>query len=943
MAILCLILAPLTFAQSTLTLRGQISDEQAAVIPGARITLTGANATPRETLTGVNGDFSITGLAQGKYTLVVEAPGFQPHTQTELEISADTKPLQVRLAVAQISMQEEVPANATGASVEPDENLSAIILEGDELQDLLPDNQEEMLEFLQTLAGPAAGGAGGRPGAQIMINGFRGGRIPPKEAIQQVRINSNPYSAEFSQSGFARIEIITRPGNDHWRGSGSYSARNAVLDARNAFALTRPDLSQNRYSFSLSGPLIKKRLSFFVNYDKRDLAGGSTITATTLSGPFIANVPSPNHNWSFDTRADYGINKNNTLNMTYEYARREALNREFGGRASAFILPERGSRSRGGNQTLRLAETMIINTRLIMESRMQYDRAVSDVTGNTNGVAINVIDAFNGGGAVCCPASNQTWGMDWQQYLIYTKKRHTAKLGWQQEYDHYNDFSATNFNGTFTFASLSQYRLALDGQARAQQFTINRGNPRLRYGMWRAAWFANDDWRISPKVTLSFGLRHEFQQHLGDRNNFAPRIGLAWSPFRDRKTTFRFGGGLFYQRLANTQYENTLRYNGVTQQAIVISNAQYPDPFAGNPVIQVRNTTRRTLDADLRAPYNIMFSTSIERQWARGLSSAMTYIFSRGVHQFRARNINAPRPDTYDPRNPAAAEFPFGPVGAINQTETTARSTNNSLQFRGDRRLGRRFSVFGSYTLSWTNSDADGGAPANSYDLRAEWARSLSDRRHQLTVGGRVTLPWDISLTPYATWLSGLPFNITTGFDDNGDTSFTDRPAGLTRNTDLPVSLYGSLTNRCVQNCAAGQTPLLLRDFLTRTFPNGLRAEGPGAINVTLRMSKSFSFGEPVSRAQRARASGGGGESGQGSVRRDIKATRQAGKADAATAKATPTRESGRFSLQFSAQATNVLNHVNFGPYSGVLSSPYFGRAATAGPARQIELSVRFG
>jgi hypothetical protein len=182
------------------------------------------------------------------------------------------------------------------------------------------------------------------------------------------------------------------------------------------------------------------------------------------------------------------------------------------------------------------------------------------------------------------------------------------------------------------------------------------------------------------------------------------------------------------------------------------------------------------------------------------------------------------------------------------------------------------------------------------------------------------------------------PFNITCGFDENGDTSFTDRPAGLRRNSDLPASLYAQIPNgnRCVQNFQSGGQAVTLLQYLQRNHPNGVRAEGPGSFNASMRLSKSFSFGKRmVTAADRATQRNEKGRAAN---------PRAANRAEKVATKATtaPDRETGRFNLQFSVQISNLFNRVNFGQYGGVLGSPYFGLPNSAGGARSFELSTRF-
>ncbi|HKQ73759.1 MAG TPA: carboxypeptidase regulatory-like domain-containing protein [Blastocatellia bacterium] len=960
-----LLLPIIIFAQQAGSLRGQVVDELGAVIPGATITLTPNEGGKARTVNaGVTGDFVMSNIAPGSYTLTAEFRGFGKYVQNDLRVP-QKEPLRITLAVAAVSVVTDVAADSKTVSVEPDQNLTATVLDEEFIKNNLPDNEDDLRAYLQALAGPAAGAvSGGQGQAQIFVDGFNGARLPPREAILQIRVNQNPFTAEFSNPGFGRIEIITKPGRDQWRGTVSFNVRNSALDARNAFATVKPDISQERYGFNMSGPIIANKMSFFANYDQRSLEGGSTVTATTLDGRQVFNVQAPNRSRNLMARADYLINNRNTLNANYSFFGSESENREFAVRFGGFgggpggggpggggfggfglvaaasgsgnyTLPERGSNSTNANHTLRLSETFIINSSLALESRLQLQRESSRATAVTSGVAINTLDAFNGGGATCCPSETRATGGEWQEYLTWTKKKHTLKFGLQMLYDNVRDYSENNFNGTFTFANLEQYRQAINNPqtARAQQFTINIGDPLLRYSRAEYSWFAQEDWRFRPTLTLSFGLRHEFQSQLDDKNNFAPRVGVAWSPFRDRKTVFRFGGGLFYQRLTGNLYENTLRYDGVTQQSVVIRNPLYPDPFAGDPDISIKNTIRRTLDPDLNAPYTINFSSSVERQLPYGLNGSASYVYARGVHQFRMRNINAPLAGVSDPFDLESGARPFGDIGNLYQIESSASSKYNGFLFRLDRRLGRSFMLFGNYTLSWTKSDSDGAMslPADNYNLAAEWGRAYTDRRHSVFIGGRISLPYKFNLSPMITASSGSPFSVTTGFDENGDTNLNDRPAGLARNADLPASLYSLIPNRCVSGCQ-GDAPVLLRDYLIANFPNGVKAENPGSFNANLSISRAFSFGE---RKNPSAQQGPGGFPGGGGPPPMGPGGMGGGPFGGGS-------ENGRFNVQLTAQITNLFNRVNFGSYSGVLGSPYFLQPSSAGGARQFELGVRF-
>src|SRR5215470_2627075 len=391
-----LLAAPL-YAQNAVALRGQVVDEAGAVIPGAQVKLISATGRQRATITNAAGELALANVTPGDYRLTVTFKGFQPFSDS-LHLTATTAPLKITLAIAAVEMETNVSADQPGVSVEPDNNMNSTVLDEQFIQ-TLPDNEDDMLAFLQGLAGPAAGGAmGGQGGAQIYVDGFTGGHLPPRDAILQIRINQNPFSAESSTPGIGRIDIITKPGRDTWRGTFGFYARNSALDARNSFALAKPDLNQDRFQFNLGGPLIAKKLSFFLNAERRSLDGNSTTVARTLDGPFVANVNAPSSSDFFGLRLDYLLNDKNTLNASYNRFGSSATNREFGQRfgggpggggaaGGSFLLPERGSDSDNTNNTLQLSETSIINTRLILESRLRYQHETTSATADTTGVA----------------------------------------------------------------------------------------------------------------------------------------------------------------------------------------------------------------------------------------------------------------------------------------------------------------------------------------------------------------------------------------------------------------------------------------------------------------------------------------------------------------------------------------------------------------------------
>ncbi len=978
------------YGQTAVTLRGQVIDELGAALKGANVSVSTGEEGKRTVTSNSRGEFTISNLPPGIYILIVEYKGFQTYVENGIEPASMNSPLKVVMKVAAVNESTDIPADGKGVSVEPDQNLTGIVLNEKMIQELLPETEEEMIEFLQALAG-------GTGNAQIMIHGFRGGRMPPRESIMQVRLNQNLFSPEFSSGGGdGRIEIITRPGSGEWRGNVSFGFRNSALDARNAFALVKPELDQQRYTFFFGGPVIPKRLDFSANVDWVPTDGSGLVSATTLDGLFTANVPAPSRSTGYSLRSGLFINKRNMLRMNYNYRGSERTNSEFatggfaggnfgggnfgggggfggrgggGGGGGGFIgggfnssgtggslmPPDRASNSESANHSLSFSETFLINTRLVHEARLRVQQETSRTLPVMQAVAIDVLDAFQGGGSTRS-SDSRTNTIEFQDSLTTTLKKHTIKVGLQLEQQNVRDLNLNNFNGTYSFSTLDQYGRALMGEpVSAALFTINRavngGDPSLRYSQYEASWYMNDDIRLSQSLTISLGLRHEFQQNLADKLNFAPRLSVAWSPFRNRKTVIRSGGGLFFNRLSANAYANALRYIEQAQETITIFNPIYLDPIPANlsvlsPSINrvQQSSTREVLDPNLRAPYNISGMLSLEHQLPRALVGTLSYNINRGVHLFRARNINAPLPETGERPDPAQ--------GNVIATESGGKSIRHELAFGFSRRFSQRFMFFSNYRLAWARDDA--AFPANNYDLSSEWARSFSDRRHSFNMLLMVNLPWSLRVTPNLFVNSGAPFNITSGVDNNLDTQFSDRPAGIGRNSDLPAMLYPliPLPGRTVR--IAGGSTMTLLDYLNAYFPSGLKAEGPGTFNANIGISKIFGFGQRngvqagnMSNAGEtgfigAEAGGqAGGRIGQGGRRGGGGGRRGSGGGGGRGSLENP--ESARFTLRFALNISNIFNHVNFGQYGGVLGSPYLGHPSNAGAPRQLNLNIMFG
>src|SRR5580700_6735065 len=314
------------------SLRGQITDPSGAAIANANVVLTpdAASPTPIKTQANGQGQYEFNGLTPGQYTLNAIADGFALYENNNVVI-ASNQAIRLNIAMTIEVEQEKVQVSDTVPTVDvnPANNAGAIVISGKELE-ALPDDPDELLTDLQALAGPSAGPNGG----QLYIDGFTAGQLPPKESIREIRINSNPFSAEYDKVGYGRIEIFTKPGTDKWHGQISVNGNDSAFNSKNPFfhqdssATPYPPYYSVQYSGNIGGPLSKKA-SFFFTTDIRDINDLSIVNAQIVDTtspnfpivPFSDAVPTPKRRYNLGPRLDYQISGTNTLSVRYQYYR----------------------------------------------------------------------------------------------------------------------------------------------------------------------------------------------------------------------------------------------------------------------------------------------------------------------------------------------------------------------------------------------------------------------------------------------------------------------------------------------------------------------------------------------------------------------------------------------------------------------------------------------
>ena len=760
---LALMFATAAAAQSrpeTARLVVTVVDPSGAVIPNAKVTVSGQEPGTAKTPiapaeTTMAGTVRFEGIAPGRYAIQAEFPGFQTVIVADVRLRVGETRRSITLPIKKVAEDVTVARDPQTSALDPRGNAFSTVLTREQIA-ALPDDPDEMERVLKAMA---------PPGATLRVDGFTGGKLPPKSQIRSIRLpRMDMYAAQNhgGLQGMLFIDVMTQPGNGPLRGSVDAAYRDEVLNARNPFTPEKGDEGMTQGGASISGTIVPNKSSFFLTAQKAELFDSSNILAAVPGGLIAHPIRRPTDRLNVNGRFDQALNKDHMLRFSYQ---RNAVQLDNLG-VGSFDLLERGYSTNTSDNFFRMSENGALGRRFFTESRLQVRWTESDSRSVIEAPTIRVLDAFTGGGA------QQAGGRHAVEFeaasdLDYVRGVHAFRAGILLEGGRYRSNEFSNYLGTFTFASLDDYEAG-----RAATYTRRVGDPDVTYNNVQLGVYAQDDYRLARSLMLSYGLRYEAQSLVTDHLNFSPRASLTYSPWKSGRTTFRGGVGYFSDWLGTSVYEQTRRVDGFHQEELNILNPTYPDPGTDG----ITPPTNRYLLSDaLVLPASLGANIGVDQALTPSLRVNVSYSYRRGMSMFRGRNLNGPvngvRPDPQ-----------FSNVVEV-QSDAGARA--HSLNIGTSLMLlnWRQTFFHANYMLSSSETNTTGafGLPADGDDLAAEWGPSAPTHR----AGGMFSMQplRNVGVSMNFRAQSGTPYNVTTGADANGDGLFNDRPAGTTRNS----------------------------------------------------------------------------------------------------------------------------------------------------------------
>jgi len=793
-------------------LLGVVADPTGAIVPGAEVDLLDASgAVTASNHTGGDGSFQVIAPHPGTYTLVVSEAGFEtvrtPVEMAPAALASVTAPAAVRLAaplhivlpIASLATTVRVNSETSEDLTAPEENRDSSVLSSQDLKSLpIFDNDyaTAMSAFLDDSAS-ATGGSG------LLVDGVEANRATVSaSAVQEVRINQDPYSARYYWPGRGQMEIVTKSAADHYHGQFNFLFRDSALNAQNALAASKPFEQRRVYEGHVTGPIPHaQKSSFLATFNRAEEDLDSVVSATVAptaadpSGAFQANVPAPTRDTEFSLRTARQFGEKHSGYVQYSYQDWTGQNQGVGGQTLA---------AAGYNNAYREDDAVAhldsnLSAVLLNQASVVVEHDSSRKSNIAEAPQVNVSGDFASGSA-----QNDSFGTEYNarlsEMVTWTHGRHLVKLGAGIPHLGRRAFDDnTNALGTYTFGptlaadGVTVLQTALQNYANnlPSSFSQNTGDTHFIYHQQEMGAFVQDQFKINSLFSITPGLRYDWQNFLATRRlGFAPRVSFAWVLDAESKTVVRGGGGIYYDRFGSGPLLDLARYENARRRSVVLS--LNPNQLSASGCVPITSCLTLTaqppnlaeLAPNAKVPYQIQYGLSIERQLGERATGTVSAYSVRGIGSFRSVDINAPTPES------GFTERPNPLFGRIRQMQPDGFFEGNGMDISYRGRFNKYFTGFGRYTWSHfeSNTNGIGWFPQNQYAPNDEWSNASFDRRHRLGMYAMFHPESVLNLSAGIFANTGRPWTVLTGADPYGDGLFNARPDGVERDTETNPS-----------------------------------------------------------------------------------------------------------------------------------------------------------
>ena len=797
---------PATPAPAPIT--GVVADPTGAIVPGAQIDLVDANGAIAGSFhSAADGSFQVQPPKAGSYTLVISEPGFET-TKMPVVVAAPAAvaktaasaakatvfpiPMHIVLPIAALATNVHVSAESNEDLTAGDSNHDQSVMTSSDLKALpIFDNDyaTAMSAFMDDSA-TATGGSG------LIVDGVEGTRSPVSaSAVQEVRINQDPYSAQYYWPGRGQMEIITKSAADHYHGEFNFIFRDSAMNAQNALAPSKPFEQRRVYEGHVTGPIFFAPNSSFLasfNHDTEDtnavVDADVAPTPSDPSGVLLQNVATPSSDTSFSARVAHKFGDKHSAYAQFGHYQGSATNQGVGGQT----LAEAGYNNTNNWDGLTLHADSTLSAVLINQFSMVGERWNSMNVNAVNAARIYVNGYYNGGSG---QNNAEYTGYNFRLFdmATWTHGKHFVKIGIGipnlarlAMNDDTNALGSYSFAPTIASDGVTVLETALENYQNnlPSGFSEGYGDVHFIYHQQEAGAFIQDQIKVTTRFSVTPGLRYDWLNFLAQKRlGFSPRLSFAYVLEQKSKTVVRGGGGLYYDRFGSGPVLDLTRYGGLEPRRRTVSLSLNPAAQPADGCYPISNcydittlpVNRVELVPGARLPYQMQYGLSIERGLGEKATLTASVYSAREIGAFRSVDINAPTPQSgYTARpNPNYLR--------IRQMQPAGFFEGNGMDISYQGRYNKWFSGWGRYTWSHygSNTGGIGWFPQNQYEPNDEWGPANWDRRNRIGFYGVFNPKSVLNLSGGVFANSGRPWTVTTGTDPYGDDLFNARPDGV--------------------------------------------------------------------------------------------------------------------------------------------------------------------